>query len=186
MRNINEHTITAAVLERMAECADPRLKEIMSALVRHLHDFAREVKLTEAEWCGGIEFLTATGQKCDDKRQEFILLSDTLGLSMLTVALNHAKSAQATEATVFGPFHVPGAPRLALGGDISGGAKGEPLFVRRHGARPRRRAGGRCARSTSGRPMPKASTTCSAPDSTARRAARCSAPTPRAGCGSAA
>ena len=129
MRNINEHTITAAVLGRMAECPDPRLKEVMSALVRHMHDFAREVKLTEAEWAAGIEFLTATGQKCSDKRQEFILLSDTLGLSMLVVALNHAKSAQATEATVFGPFHVQGAPQLALGGDISGGAKGEPLFV---------------------------------------------------------
>jgi len=129
MRNINEHTITAAVLDRMAQCEDPRLKEIMSALVRHMHDFAREVKLTEAEWAAGIEFLTATGQKCSDKRQEFILLSDTLGLSMLTVALNHAKSAQATEATVFGPFHVQGAPKLPLGGDISGGAKGEPLFV---------------------------------------------------------
>ena len=129
MRNINEHTITAAVLDRMAQCEDPRLKDIMSALVRHMHDFAREVKLTEAEWAAGIEFLTATGRKCSDKRQEFILLSDTLGLSMLTVALNHAKSAQATEATVFGPFHVQGAPKLPLGGDISGGAKGEPLFV---------------------------------------------------------
>jgi hydroxyquinol 1,2-dioxygenase len=129
MRNINEHTITAAVLDRMAQCEDPRLKEIMSALVRHMHDFAREVKLTEAEWAAGIDFLTATGQKCSDKRQEFILLSDTLGLSMLTVALNHAKSAQSTEATVFGPFHVQGAPKLPLGGDISGGAQGEPLFV---------------------------------------------------------
>ncbi|MBO9649721.1 MAG: intradiol ring-cleavage dioxygenase [Variovorax sp.] len=129
MRNINENTITAAVLDRMAECPSPRLKEIMSALVRHMHDFAREVKLTEAEWAAGIEFLTATGQKCTDKRQEFILLSDTLGLSMLTVAMNHSKSAQATEATVFGPFHVPGAPTLALGDDISGGAKGDPLFV---------------------------------------------------------
>jgi hydroxyquinol 1,2-dioxygenase len=129
MRNINENTITGAVLERMADCGDPRLKEVLSALVRHMHDFAREVKLTEAEWMAGIEFLTATGQKCDAKRQEFILLSDTLGLSMLTVALNHSKSAQATEATVFGPFHVEGAPHVALGGDISGGAKGEPLFV---------------------------------------------------------
>jgi len=129
MRNINEDTITAAVIDRMADCPNPRLKEIMSALVRHMHDFAREVKLTEAEWAAGIEFLTATGQKCSDKRQEFILLSDTLGLSMLTVAMNHAKSAQATEATVFGPFHVQGAPQLALGDDISGGAKGEPLFV---------------------------------------------------------
>ncbi|HEY2254503.1 MAG TPA: intradiol ring-cleavage dioxygenase [Variovorax sp.] len=129
MRNINEHTITRAVLDSLAECPDPRLKEVLSALVRHMHDFAREVKLTEAEWAAGIDFLTATGQKCSDKRQEFILLSDTLGLSMLTVAMNHAKSEQATEATVFGPFHVHDAPRLPLGADISGGAKGEPLFV---------------------------------------------------------
>ncbi|MEJ8853440.1 intradiol ring-cleavage dioxygenase [Variovorax robiniae] len=129
MRNINEDTITAAVLESLADTPSPRLKEVMSALVRHLHDLAREVKLTEQEWMQGIEFLTATGQKCTDKRQEFILLSDTLGLSMLTVALNHSKSAQATEATVFGPFHVPGAPVLPLGSDIANGAKGEPLFV---------------------------------------------------------
>ena len=129
MRNINEHTITEAVLARMADCPDARLKTILNALVTHLHDFAREVKLTEAEWMRGIEFLTATGQQCTDKRQEFILLSDTLGLSTLTVAMNHATSPQATEATVFGPFHVPGAPELPLGADISGGAKGEPLFV---------------------------------------------------------
>ncbi|MEJ8857613.1 intradiol ring-cleavage dioxygenase [Variovorax robiniae] len=130
MRNINENTITPAVLESLADCPDPRLKEVLSALVRHLHDFAREVKLTEAEWMAGIQFLTATGQKCDDKRQEFILLSDTLGLSTLNVALNHAKSSQATEATVFGPFHVADAPQFELGDDISGGAAGEPLFVR--------------------------------------------------------
>ena len=129
MRNIDEHTITAAVLESMAGSQDARLKQVLSALVRHLHDFAREVRLTEAEWMAGIEFLTATGQKCDDKRQEFILLSDTLGLSILTVAQNHPTSPQATEATVFGPFHVQGAPHFALGDDISGGAKGEPLFV---------------------------------------------------------
>src|SRR5579862_2658501 len=79
MRNINEDTITGAVLARIEDTPNPRLKEIMSALVRHMHDFAREVRLTEAEWAAGIEFLTATGQKCSDKRQEFILLSDTLG-----------------------------------------------------------------------------------------------------------
>jgi hydroxyquinol 1,2-dioxygenase len=129
MRNINENTITPAVLASLAGCPDPRLLEVLSALVRHMHDFAREVKLTEAEWMAGIEFLTATGQKCDGKRQEFILLSDTLGLSTLNVALNHAKGSQATEATVFGPFHVPGAPEFELGDDISGGAAGEPLFV---------------------------------------------------------
>ncbi|SFM75034.1 intradiol ring-cleavage dioxygenase [Variovorax sp. OV329] len=130
MRNINEHTITEAVLRGMAGCESERLKEVMSALVRHLHDFAREVKLSEAEWEAGIRFLTATGQKCDDKRQEFILLSDTLGLSTLVVAQNHPVSTQATEATVFGPFYVEGAPQLPQGADISGGAAGEPLFVR--------------------------------------------------------
>jgi hydroxyquinol 1,2-dioxygenase len=130
MRNIDEHTITAEVIRRMDDTPDARLKEVLTALVRHLHDFAREVRLTEAEWAAGIEYLTATGHKCDDKRQEFILLSDTLGLSMLTVAMNHAKSPQATEATVFGPFHVAGAPQFEQGADISGGATGEPLFVR--------------------------------------------------------
>ncbi len=130
MRNINEHTITDAVLAGLAGCEDARLKQVMSALVRHLHEFAREVKLTEAEWEAGIRFLTATGQKCDDKRQEFILLSDTLGLSTLTVAQNHPVSAQATEATVFGPFYVDSAPQLPQGADISGGAAGEPLHVR--------------------------------------------------------
>ena len=129
MRNITEHNITEAVIGQLAQCANPRLKEIMTLLVKHVHGFVREARLTEAEWMQGIEFLTATGQKCDDKRQEFILLSDTLGVSMLTVALNNAKPPGATESTVFGPFHVQGAPELALGDDISAGAAGEPLFV---------------------------------------------------------
>jgi hydroxyquinol 1,2-dioxygenase len=99
MRNIDGTTITPAFLQRLNDCADPRLKEILSSLVTHLHGFAREVKLTEAEWMQGIQFLTHTGQKCSDTRQEFILLSDTLGLSMLVVALNQAKPPGATEAT---------------------------------------------------------------------------------------
>lgn len=129
MRNITEHNITEAVIGQLAQCENPRLKEIMTLLVKHVHGFVREARLTEAEWMQGIEFLTATGQMCDDKRQEFILLSDTLGVSMLTVALNNAKPPGATESTVFGPFHVQGAPELALGADISAGAPGEPLFV---------------------------------------------------------
>ena len=129
MRNIDATTITPAVLHRLDDCADPRLKQVLSALVTHLHDFAREVKLTEAEWMQGIQFLTATGQKCSDTRQEFILLSDTLGLSMLAVALNQAKPPGATEATVFGPFHVDDAPAAEQGADIAGGAPGTPLFV---------------------------------------------------------
>ncbi|CAG1018664.1 hydroxyquinol 1,2-dioxygenase [Burkholderiaceae bacterium] len=129
VRNIDENTITAAVLARQADCPDARLKEVLSALITHLHEFAREVKLTEAEWMQGIRFLTATGHMCDDRRQEFILLSDTLGLSMLLVAMNNAKAPQATEATVFGPFHVDDAPRLPPGSDIAGGAPGRPLDV---------------------------------------------------------
>jgi len=129
MRNIDEHTITDAVIARFDGCADARLKELLSALVRHLHDFARETKLTEAEWKRGIDFLTATGHITDAKRQEFILLSDTLGLSMLTVAQNHRLAPGATEATVFGPFHVEDAPNFDAGADLSGGAPGEPLFV---------------------------------------------------------
>ena len=130
MRNLDQYNITQAVIARFAQTPDPRLKEIMTSLVQHLHAFAREVKLTEAEWMQGIEFLTATGQKCDDKRQEFILLSDTLGLSMLTVAMNNDKPPGCTEATVFGPFHVEGAPRIELGGDVAQGAKGLPCEVR--------------------------------------------------------
>jgi hydroxyquinol 1,2-dioxygenase len=129
MRNIDANNITAAVIERMAGCPDPRLKEVMGALVRHLHDFVREVRLTEAEWMQGIQFLTETGHMCTGQRQEFILLSDTLGVSMLTVALNQQRPAGATEATVFGPFHVEDAPHVASGADIAGGAPGEPLFV---------------------------------------------------------
>jgi hydroxyquinol 1,2-dioxygenase len=129
MRNIDATTITPAFLQRLQNCTDPRLKEILSSLVTHLHDFAREVKLTEAEWMQGIQFLTATGQKCSGTRQEFILLSDVLGLSMLLVAQNQAKPPGATEATVFGPFHVEDAPAAEQGADIGGGAPGAPLIV---------------------------------------------------------
>jgi hydroxyquinol 1,2-dioxygenase len=129
MRNITEHNITDAVIGRFEACADPRLKEILASLVRHLHGFVRETRLTEAEWMRGIEFLTATGHMTDAKRQEFILLSDTLGVSMLTVAQNHSNPPGVTEATVFGPFHVPGASEYPDGADIANGAPGEPLFV---------------------------------------------------------
>jgi hydroxyquinol 1,2-dioxygenase len=98
--------------------------------VTHLHGFARDVKLTEAEWFQAIDFITRCGHITDDKRQEFILLSDVLGLSMLTVAMNNDKPPGCTEATVFGPFHVEGAPHYALGDDIANGAKGTPCWVR--------------------------------------------------------
>ena len=130
MRNLNQHTITEAVLARHANTLDPRLKQIMTRLVQHLHEFAREVHLTEDEWFKGIEFLTRCGHITDDKRQEFILLSDVLGLSMLTVAQNNDKPAGCTEATVFGPFHVEDAPHFELGDDIANGARGQPCVVR--------------------------------------------------------
>jgi hydroxyquinol 1,2-dioxygenase len=130
MRNVDENTITQIVLERHANAENPRLKQIMTSLVRHLHDFAREVRLTEDEWFKGIDFLTRTGHITDDKRQEFILLSDTLGLSMLVTALNNHKPQGCTEATVFGPFFVEGAPQYENGDDVANGAKGEPCFVR--------------------------------------------------------
>lgn len=129
MRNLDQNTITEAVLARHAECTSPRLKKVMTSLVKHLHAFAREVELTEEEWFKGIEFLTRCGHITDDKRQEFILLSDVLGLSMLTVAQNNDKPAGCTEATVFGPFHVDDAPHYELGADISNGARGIPCLV---------------------------------------------------------
>jgi hydroxyquinol 1,2-dioxygenase len=130
MRNLTQDNITQAVIARFADTPDPRLKEIVTSLVQHLHAFAREVKLTEGEWFQGIDYLTRTGQMCDDKRQEFILLSDVLGLSMLTVAMNNDKPAGCTEATVFGPFYVEGAPEYACGDDVANGAAGEPCEVR--------------------------------------------------------
>ena len=130
MRNLDPDTLTDAVLARHANAASPRMKTIMTSLVKHLHAFAREVELSEQEWSEGIEFLTRCGHLSDDRRQEFILLSDVLGLSMLTVAINNDKPPGCTEATVFGPFHVEGAPRYELGADIANGARGIPCEVR--------------------------------------------------------
>ena len=132
MRNLTQDNITQAVIARFAGTPDARLKEVMTSLVQHLHAFAREVRLTEAEWFKGIQFLTDTGHMCDDKRQEFILLSDTLGLSMLTVAMNNEKPAGCTEATVLGPFFVEGAPHYEHGDDVGNGAAGTPCLVRCH------------------------------------------------------
>jgi hydroxyquinol 1,2-dioxygenase len=130
MRNLNEDTITQAVIERFSKTPDPRLKEILTSLIQHLHAFARETRLTEEEWFRGIDFLTRTGHMCDDKRQEFILLSDTLGLSMLVVAQNNRKPPGCTESTVFGPFYVEGAPHYEHGADVANGARGTPCLVR--------------------------------------------------------
>jgi hydroxyquinol 1,2-dioxygenase len=107
---------------------DPRLRRVLQALVRHLHDFVKDVELTEAEWEAAIAFLTATGQKCDGVRQEFVLLSDVLGASMLVETINH-RAGGATESTVLGPFHVTDSPPRPLGADLSLDGKGEPCLV---------------------------------------------------------
>jgi hydroxyquinol 1,2-dioxygenase len=129
MRNFDESNITAAVLERVRNAAAPRTRAISEALVRHLHAFVREVEPTQEEWAQAIAFLTRTGAMCSATRQEFILLSDTLGVSMLVDAINHRRSGDATQTTVLGPFFVEGAPEHALGDDISGGMTGDPLLV---------------------------------------------------------
>ena len=114
MRNLDQNTVTESALERISNCLNPRLKEVMTALIRHLHEFAREVKLTPEEWMKGIQFLTDVGHITDEKRQEFILLSDTLGLSALVDLLaNRGKSEAATESSLLGPFFREGAPRDA-------------------------------------------------------------------------
>ncbi|MFT4468852.1 dioxygenase [Arthrobacter sulfonylureivorans] len=124
-----EETLTRNVLRSFENCTDPRLKQLMQGLVTHLHAFIRDVRLTEAEWNRAIEFLTATGHITDDKRQEFILLSDVLGASMQTINVNNEAYMNATEATVFGPYFVDDAPEVAIGGDIAGGAPGQPCWV---------------------------------------------------------
>jgi hydroxyquinol 1,2-dioxygenase len=129
MRNFDENTITEAVLERVAHAENPRIRQISEAVVRHLHNMVREIRPTQEEWAYAIDFLTRTGKMCDSKRQEFILLSDTLGVSMLVDAINHGGGEGLTESTVLGPFFVEAAPEPAHGADISGGMEGEPLFV---------------------------------------------------------
>jgi len=130
MRNLDEHTITAEVLGLIGTKTDPRLRDILQSAIRHLHELAREVNLTEAEWLAGIRFLTRTGQMSTDVRQEMVLLSDTLGLSQLVVAQSHRRPPAATEQTVLGPFHVEGAPvRISHGTMLGDLSPGSPLFV---------------------------------------------------------
>lgn len=168
----------------------PRLGELMTALVRHLHDFSREVRLTEDEWMAAIEWLTAAGGISDDKRQELILTSDVLGLSTLVVQLNNTFTPQATPATVLGPFHIDGSPTAPHGFDMSDGVPGTPLFftgrVTDTEGKP-----SPAPSWMSGRPTRKAPTSPSSPRSTrhacgpstapARTAPTASAPSRRAG-----
>jgi hydroxyquinol 1,2-dioxygenase len=126
---VTEDNITELAVERWATAKDPRLAELMTAFVRHLHDFAREVRLTEAEWMAAMQWLTAAGQISNEKREEFILASDVLGLSMLVVQMNHRLDPQATPATVLGPFHIDGSPEFDYAGDMSDGLPGTPLYL---------------------------------------------------------
>jgi len=118
-RRTSEGDITAAVLARFSATPDPRLRQIMLGLIKHLHAFVKEVELTEAEWFQAIEILTEAGKMCSDKRQEFILFSDTLGVSMVVDLIDHRKPEGATESTVFGPFHRLGSPDMPPGGNIA-------------------------------------------------------------------
>lgn len=142
--DFSEETAADAVIGSFAPSTDPRLKEILASLVRHLHAFARETELTIGEWETAIDFLTRTGQACDDTRQEFILLSDVLGLSMLTETISNRTYGAATESTVLGPFHVVESPRRELGDSIDATGKGTPCVVT-----------GRVT-STDGTPLPRA------------------------------
>jgi hydroxyquinol 1,2-dioxygenase len=125
----SEEKHTKAVLKRWEDIPDPRLREVMQSAIKHLHAFVSEVRPSGAEWFKAIEFLTQTGQKCDDKRQEFILLSDTMGVSMLVDEINNRRVAGATPSTVEGPFHIPDAPEVAHGASMAGSAPGIPCFV---------------------------------------------------------
>jgi hydroxyquinol 1,2-dioxygenase len=136
-RNLSDEELTRAVIASFAGAPSARTREILESLVRHLHAFVKDVRLSEEEWFQGIDFLTRTGQISDDKRQEFILLSDVLGVSMLVVGLNSrppagaagAEATDATEATVFGPFFVAGSPHYQNGQDLANGAPGEPCYI---------------------------------------------------------
>lgn len=127
--DFTEETATDAVAESFADTPDPRLRAVLTALVGHLHGFVREVRPSRAEWQHAIDFLTATGQRCDDLRQEFILLSDVLGVSMLVEAINDDSTDVVTASTVLGPFHVVTSPRRQLGESIDGLGTGAACVV---------------------------------------------------------
>jgi hydroxyquinol 1,2-dioxygenase len=129
MPYVTEQNLTDIVVERWKDIPDPRLREVMRSLLKHLHAFVREIEPTEAEWMTAIEWLTKTGKLCTDKRQEFILASDVLGVSMLVDCINHRLATTATPSTVTGPFHIHDSPKLANGADMAAGAPGEPCFV---------------------------------------------------------
>ena len=137
--------LTDDVVRSWSGTPDPRLRELMTSLTRHLHAFVEEVGLSQEEWERAVDYLTRVGQACDEVRQEFILLSDVLGVSMLVDEISHGTPAGATESTVLGPFHVVDSPPRALGDDISLDGVGDPVVV-----------AGR-VRDLEGRPVPGAS-----------------------------
>jgi hydroxyquinol 1,2-dioxygenase len=129
MRDITQENLTEDVIQAMRDGQDARLKAVMTALIRHLHAFIREVQPSDAEWLAGIQFLTATGKICDENRQEFILLSDILGVTALKDAINNPPINGLTEATVLGPFYRPGAPEVPPMTNIAGNIAGDPVLV---------------------------------------------------------
>src|SRR5436190_2907714 len=129
MPYVTEENLTDVALARWKDIPDPRLRQVMQSLIKHLHGFVRDIEPTQAEWATAIDWLTRTGQMCSQKRQEFILTSDVLGVSMLVDAINHRRPGAATPSTVEGPFHVPDAPPIANGGSMAEGAPGIPCFV---------------------------------------------------------
>ena len=128
MRQFDEKSITEAVIARMSSCEDPRFRHVMTSLIRHVHDFVRDVQLTESEWITAIQFLTDVGKTCTEQRQEFILLSDTLGISVLVISINHPAESGSAESTVLGPYYWEGAPDLPNGSNLAVGVKGDPTF----------------------------------------------------------
>jgi hydroxyquinol 1,2-dioxygenase len=125
--DLTEETITAAVQQTFDGSTNERMREVFVTLVQHLHDFAREVRLTSEEWFTAVDFLERVGHICSPTRQEFVLLSDILGLSVLVDQINHGNGS-ATDSTLLGPFYVEGRPRAENGADISGDVTGMPLF----------------------------------------------------------
>jgi protocatechuate 3,4-dioxygenase beta subunit len=130
MHELRATDLTDAVIASLGPDTPPRTRAVMAALVRHLHAFIEEVQLTEDEWLRGLQFLTAVGQKCDEKRQEFILLSDTLGVTAVKDRVNHPSAAGATEHTLLGPFHRAGAPATPMGANLAAGLPGERTRMR--------------------------------------------------------
>jgi hydroxyquinol 1,2-dioxygenase len=129
MAYVTENTLTDLAIERWKDIPDPRLRSIMASLVKHLHAFVRDIEPTEEEWMAAIDWLTRTGKQCTDKRQEFILTSDVLGVSMLVDFINHRLASTATPTTVTGPFHIHDSPHLSNGANMAVGAPGKPCFV---------------------------------------------------------